>query len=98
METTQFIEVTHLCKQYNVTETLFEHFQDTGLLQITVVETRPCIHIDTINRVDKMLRMHQELGVNPEGIDVIMNLLEKIDDLNNKVNYLKQELTLHRPE
>ncbi|MGJ8666439.1 MAG: chaperone modulator CbpM [Patiriisocius sp.] len=95
MDTTQFIEVTHLCKQYNITETLFNNFHEIGLITITVVETRPCIHIENIDTVEKIIRLHQELDVNPEGIDVIINLQEKMDALQQEINHLKQRLLLY---
>jgi hypothetical protein len=42
-----------------------------------------------------MIRMHQELDVNIEGIDVVFNLLQKIDGLQNELTALKNRLRLY---
>ena len=39
--------------------------------------------------------MHQELDVNIEGIDVVFNLLQKIDDLQNELISVKNRLRLY---
>ena len=39
--------------------------------------------------------MHQELDVNIEGIDVVFNLLQKIDTLQKELTALKNRLNLY---
>ncbi|MAM28547.1 MAG: MerR family transcriptional regulator [Flavobacteriaceae bacterium] len=95
MENTTHITVTHLCKQYEVTEELFTKFHDTGLIQITIQETQPCIAITSIHKVEKMIRLHKDLKVNPEGIDIILNLLDRIDNLSSEVSVLQQKLHIY---
>jgi len=95
MDTTKYIEVTHLCKQYKVTEQLFSQLNDTGLIHVTVVEERPCVHSNSIHKVDKIMRLHQELNINPEGIDVILNLLERVENLTQEVNHLKRKIHIY---
>jgi len=95
MDTTKYIEVTHLCKQYKVTEQLFSQLNDTGLVHVTVVEEKPCVPSQSIHKVDKIMRLHQELEVNPEGIDVILNLLEKVENLTQEVTRLRRKIHIY---
>jgi len=43
----------------------------------------------------KNLRLHNELNVNLEGIDVVLNLLKKKRVLRDEVNALKNRLRLY---
>ncbi|MDX1461893.1 MAG: chaperone modulator CbpM [Marinirhabdus sp.] len=95
MSTEQYIAITHLCQQYNVTEKLFSKFQETGLISVIEVEAKPCLHVEEVYKVEKIIRLNQELKVNPEGIDIILNLLEEIDQLHQKVQHLHQRLHLY---
>lgn len=95
MEHQEYIAVAHLCTQYSVKEELFTNLKDTGLIKIITIEKRPCIHIDSIQTVEKIVRLHKDLNVNPEGIDVILNLLEKIDTLSAALNEHKNRLKLY---
>lgn len=96
MEPSQYIRITHLCTQYQVTEAWFTQFHDNGLFTISTYDAHPCIHIDQIEKVEKALRLHQDLKVNAEGIDIIFNLLEKVERLNADVKMLQSKLNLHQ--
>ena len=45
--------------------------------------------------IEKMIRMHQELDVNIEGIDVVFNLLQKIDSLQKELANVRNRLRLY---
>jgi hypothetical protein len=53
------------------------------------------IHQDSIYEIEKMIRMHQELDVNIEGIDVVFNLLQKIDALQKELVNVRNRLRLY---
>ncbi len=67
MKTKEYIAVHHLCSQYKVTTQWFQQLHDTGLIQVVTIEEEPCVHVTTIHQVDKIMRLHQDLNVNPEG-------------------------------
>jgi chaperone modulatory protein CbpM len=96
MKSQEYIAVTHLCKQYKVTSQWFHQLHETGLVQIITVEEEPSVHVTHIHKVDKIIRLHQDLNVNPEGIDIILNLLEKIDTLQTEMNRLERKLSLYK--
>ena len=98
MKSTEYITVTQLCTQYKVTSQWFHKLHDTGLIHITTVEEQPCVSLQAIHQVDKIMRLHQELHVNAEGIDIILNLLEKIDTLQLEMNSLKSKLNIYDTE
>ncbi|MEZ4805825.1 MAG: chaperone modulator CbpM [Bacteroidia bacterium] len=48
--------------------------------------------------LEKILRLHRDLNVNIEALDVVLNLLNKIDELQLEVNQLNNRLRLHESD
>lgn len=98
MKTQDLISVTRLCTLYEVEVSFISHLKELGLIQLTSVEEAYFVHRDYIEDVERMIRLHRDLEVNPEGIDVIFNLLRKVDRLHNELNTLKSRLQLYEGE
>lgn len=95
METKEFILINQLCSNYKVELSFFYELNEIGLVEITTIEHSQFIHQDKINDIEKMIRIHYELGVNIEGIDVVFNLLQKVNDLQNELILIKNRLQLY---
>lgn len=89
------IPIPVLCDHYKVELSFFTNLSDMGLFEIKTIETSQYIDSDAVYEIEKMIRMHQELDVNIEGIDVVFNLLQKIDALQNELTALKNRLRLY---
>lgn len=95
MSTENFIPLETLCSHYNVKLSFFYNLNEIGLIEIQIVEQIQYIHQDSIYEIEKMIRMHQELDVNLEGIDVVFNLLQKIDSLKKELSAVRNRLRLY---
>ena len=89
------IPIPVLCDYYEVKLSFFTNLSDMGLLEVKTIETSQYIDSDAVYEIEKMVRMHQELNVNIEGIDIVFNLLQKIDALQNELTALKNRLRLY---
>ena len=95
MNLENLIPIPQLCSHYELDMSFFVNLSEIGLLQITTVETTSYIDLDSIQKIEKMIHLHQDLEVNIEGIDVVFNLLQKMVSLQNEVTALKNRLRLH---
>jgi chaperone modulatory protein CbpM len=95
MNMENLIPIPLLCAYYEVELSFFTNLSDMGLLEIKTIETSQYIDSDAVYEIEKMVRMHQELDVNIEGIDIVFNLLQKIDMLQNELTVLKNRLRLY---
>ncbi|MBT8316554.1 MAG: MerR family transcriptional regulator [Lutibacter sp.] len=93
MSTKKIIHISTLCKHYNIEISFIHSLNDFGLIEIISEEESQYIHEDKITDVEKMIRIHQELNVNIEGIDVVFNLLNKIEELQNELIVIKNKLS-----
>ena len=95
MSKENFIPINKLCKLYKVEMSFFSNLNEIGLIQITTIEQSHYVEQDKINDIEKMVRIHRDLGLNIEGIDIVFNLLQKIDDLENEIITIKNRLRFY---
>mgnify|MGYP000430098390 CR=1 FL=1 len=57
-----------------------------------------CVRLSKGDYATKIIRLHNELNVNLEGIDVVFNLLEKEKQLRDELTALKNRIRLYENE
>lgn len=87
-----------LCLHYNIEISFVDTLNQMGLIHIEIIEQRKFIHQDQICDLERIIRLHHELNVNLEGIDVVFNLLEKEKALRNEITALQNRLKLYENE
>lgn len=88
----QYITITELCKWHRIERQFIHSLNEVGLVQIMEVENEEVLTYHELAEVEKMIRMHYELEINVEGIDVVYNLLNQVNDLKHKVHVLQSRL------
>ena len=94
----EYIPVVQLCQYYKLEIAFFSELQDIGLIEITTYEKQQCIPQERISDVEKIVRLHKELGLNLEGVDVVLNLLQKVDQLQRDLTKTKNRLRLYEDQ
>lgn len=95
MSTENFITLSTLATHYKVELTFFDNLNEIGLIEIQTIDQTQYVHQDAIYEIEKIIRLHQELDVNIEGIDVVFNLLQKIDALQTELLLVRNRLRLY---
>lgn len=95
MSTENFIPIHTLCQHYKLEISFFDDLNKNGLIEIQLVNNIQYVHKESIYEIEKMVRMHKELDVNVEGIDIVLNLLQKIDALQTELLTVRNRLLLY---
>ena len=95
MSKDNLIPLNQLCTHYQVEMTLFSNMHELGIIEIQTIEDSYFIHENKIGVIEKVIRIHKDLNINLEGIDTILHLLEKINDLQSELNAVKNRLRLY---
>lgn len=89
MENENLISVIQFCDHHNIEHIFIQTLNENDLIELIIVEDHPYIHVDMIGKVEKIIRLHFELSINMEGIDVILQLLDRIEKLEEELIKLK---------
>jgi len=93
--TKELISIYKICDSYQIPNSFFEELQNFDLIPFHTEKDETLIEVATLPKVEKILRLHYDLHINMEGIEVIFNLLQQIEDLQNEIDYLKRRLRLY---
>ncbi|MEP0711070.1 chaperone modulator CbpM [Algoriphagus sp.] len=88
----ELIVIETLCSHYEIEVSFVDSLYSLGLIEIHTIEQVRFIPEEKVADLEKMIRIHQDLQVNPEGIDVILNLLQKVDELKSELAEAKNKL------
>ena len=89
------ISINELCKIYSVPNSFINSLQSFELIDVIINDEDRFVSKTQINDIEKLIRLHFDLNINFEGLDVVNNLLKQIDELQQEVVYLKNKLDFH---
>lgn len=99
------ITLRQVCECYDIDPLIVRDFADFGLYPLNVVDGEFSIEVRYLERVEHIFSLHRSLGVNKEGIDIILELRAEITRLQeemekklNEVSELKAFLRAEDPE
>ncbi len=74
-----YITIQQFCAFHQVDVIVIEEFIDYGILEVTSgQEGIVAIPETQLPRLERALRLREELGINAPGIDVILRLLDRL--------------------
>ena len=95
MTTQNLILIEKLCMYYEVELSFFKDLDNIGLIEIVVINQTQFIHQDKLSDLEKIVRLQSELELNLEGIDIVFNLLQKVETLQSQLNSANNRLRLY---
>jgi len=94
----ELLSVEKLCTHYNVEYHFLELLREHDLIEIINVNEQHYLHADALRNLESLMRMHYDLNINLEGIEVINNLLSRVNNLHEQIKYLKNKLKLYEDD
>ncbi|CAD0220684.1 chaperone modulator CbpM [Chryseobacterium sp. JV274] len=82
-----------LVRIYNIEITFFDELVDYGLLNIHIEDNIHYLMYDDLPELEKFANWYYDLEVNLPGLEVIHNMLKKLDALNRRNRELMNKLS-----
>lgn len=82
-----------LVKIYNIEITFFDDLVDYGLLNIQIENNIQYLMYEDLPDLEKFANWHYDLEINLPGLEVIYNMLKKLDALNRRNRELVNKLS-----
>jgi hypothetical protein len=96
MEDYELILAQEFCTHHQVELKFIYSLQEFGLVEIITTEGNDYVAADRLNELEKMIRLHYDLNVNMEGIDVILHLLKQLEEVQSETNELRNQLRFYK--
>ncbi|MBC7616175.1 MAG: chaperone modulator CbpM [Pedobacter sp.] len=97
MKNENLVLIAQFCMHHNVELSFISSLHQFGLINILELEDEHYLSIDEIIEVEKMARLHYELGINLEGVDAVANLLKQIATLQQELMMARNRLDTFAP-
>lgn len=95
MEKESLIAITEFCTIHHIEFSFVNSLNEYGLIEIVDVDDAPFIPEAQLLTLEKIVTLHEELGINLEGIDTINHLLDIINDMQGELTELKNRLRFY---
>lgn len=92
MKEEQYISVKTFCEHHGVGESFVRSMYEYEILHVDFEQGDGKLHLEDLPLLEKMARLHNELDINPEGIQAIHHLLGQVESLQQEVAALKRRL------
>ena len=92
MQTNNLILIERFCQHHEIDIAFISELQNFGLIEIIVVDENQYLSPEQLLAVEKMIRLHYGLNINIEGIDAIIQLLGRIENLQHELIAAKNRI------
>ena len=92
MNSKDLVLIDLFCFHHGVEVDFMTALNDYGMMEIIVLEEKKYFAVEKLAVIEKIIRLHYDLEINLEGIDVIINLLNQIDDFKNQLVITQNKL------
>ncbi len=93
MDNPKIVSIKNICSIYEIPISFIDELVEYEFVEINEKNKKRYIKTKDLNKFEKIIRLHFDLNINMEGIDVINNLLNKIDKLEKENLKLKNMLS-----
>jgi chaperone modulatory protein CbpM len=88
-----FVPAETFCIHHNIQLEFIESLQAYGLIEVSIIEQCPSIAVEQLPALEKMVRLHEDLDINTEGIETIWYMLERMEEMRREMNNLRGRLS-----
>ncbi len=87
-----YIEIEEFCTHHGIQVTLVREFADFGLVHLQEQEQKALVPAEEIEKLERMIRLHSELGINKEGLEIILNMRDQLVSLSSELETIRYRL------
>ena len=81
---------------YQVKESFIDSLGELGLIRVAGTAEDRFVEYEDIDELEQFVRWHNEMDINVEGIEALYYLLERVKQLQDEMEQLRDELRFYR--
>jgi len=92
MSSQELISAHEFCTFHHVELSFIHSLHDSGLIAMTIQDGVAFLTSDELPALEKFVRWHYELAINPEGIEALSHMLGRMQQLLDENRTLRNRL------
>lgn len=90
------VSIKDVCAYHHVEINFIQSLEDFGLIQTKIVKKTTFLDTDELSKLERYLRLSQDLEINLEGLHAVSHLLNQLQAVQQELNILKNELNYYK--
>ena len=86
------IPLDQVCIRFRIESETVREFADFGLYPVVQEDGESAIDAEYLDRLKRIVSLHRNLGINKEGIDIILELRDRITKLQDELELRNREI------
>lgn len=95
MKNDNLIPVQDFCVHHHIEIQFIDSLAETGVIEVMHIEQNQYFDDENLNKVEMLVRLHQELSIHAEDMDVVERLIDKVAALQNELRAAQQRLQFY---
>ena len=92
MATEKYISIREFCQGHSLKEEFLFHLEEFELVRIVDSGQGPSFPREELDRMERLVRLHRDLDINPQGLQAIDQLLDRLDNMQQEIHQLRRRL------
>lgn len=92
MDSRKIISITEVCLHYEVETNFLRSLEEHGLLVILEEGDQYFLNEDDLSHLERIIRLQSDLQINLEGIAVVSDLLDRMEEMQREILILRSKL------
>ena len=91
------IPAREFCSFYQLDVSFVVALEEQGMLETITIGPVRYLHPDQLGPLERLIRLHRELAIHVEDLDIVIHLLERLEQTREQVNQLQNRLAFYEP-
>lgn len=71
--------------------------EEQGIVETITIDQVRYLHPDQLAALERLVRLHRELAVHVEDLDIVLNLLTRLEQAQEQISQLQNRLAFYEP-
>lgn len=86
----KYYRIIDICESTQIETAFIQDLHHNGLIKITLIESQEMVDEYQLPQIERYANWYYDLELNIQGIEIVHDLLEKIEKLQHEVRLLKK--------
>lgn len=91
----KYILVSHYCQNSQIENSFILSLHEFGLITFEEKQNNAFIDEKDIFEIERMFRLHRDLGINIEGLGALKQMLKRLERMQKEMDLLQKRLKLY---